>query len=102
MTKAQELTSLEVIEDWFSSKCDGDWEHQFGFTLESTDNPGWLVTLDMSSVVPESVQGWREGFGDKVEVSRSEGKTRIWSESLILCVQAATVLIIHARMHGCA
>ena len=45
--------SVDRIEQWFAARCDGEWEHQHGFKLESTDNPGWLITI--ADGVEESV-----------------------------------------------
>ena len=98
MNRAQEMTSLAIIDEWFRGKCNGIWEHRSGFTLESTDNPGWLVTIDMDRIRLESVPGWREGAeAHEVEVQMSDGKIRIWSESLIPCLDSAVVLIIHEK-----
>jgi hypothetical protein len=35
------------LENWYSSQCDGEWEHQFGIAIETLDNPGWEVTIDL-------------------------------------------------------
>jgi len=34
--------------DWYVSHCDGDWEHQYGVRLETSDNPGWILTIDLA------------------------------------------------------
>lgn len=36
------------IINWYRSNCDGDWEHQYGVKLETLDNPGWLLTIDLT------------------------------------------------------
>jgi hypothetical protein len=36
------------LQKWFSSNCDGTWEHQRGVLIRSTDNPGWWVKIDVS------------------------------------------------------
>lgn len=33
---------------WYESQCDGGWEHDFGVTIESQDNPGWGVKIDLA------------------------------------------------------
>ena len=38
---------INEIENWFSSQCDGNWEHQGGVRIESLDNPGWLVEIKL-------------------------------------------------------
>lgn len=44
------LVNTDVIvqlEAWLSEQCDGDWEHTYGMTIETTDNPGWYVQIDL-------------------------------------------------------
>jgi hypothetical protein len=47
----QERTAMQVTLDWlqttFATFCDGDWEHYYGITIETLDNPGWRVTIDL-------------------------------------------------------
>src|SRR6266498_118 len=44
--KSTEAEPLVVIDKWFAGRCDGLWEHHSGLRLETTDNPGWLITID--------------------------------------------------------
>ena len=101
---AEETTALQLIEEWFKQKCDGDWEHRFGFTRESTDDPGWAVTLDMdmTPVDLDGVPGWREGAGNRVGVRMFDGKVRIWADSVFPCLNAAALLVIHEFRGACA
>ena len=39
---------LTRLQDWYRSNCDGDWEHEFGIMIETLDNPGWSVKIDLS------------------------------------------------------
>lgn len=39
---------LERIEEWYSSQCDGEWEHRWGVSIETLDNPGWIVRIDLA------------------------------------------------------
>lgn len=36
----------DIIE-WYQSHCDDSWEDQYGVRLETLDNPGWLLTVDL-------------------------------------------------------
>jgi hypothetical protein len=36
------------LEAWLSEQCDGDWEHTYGLTIETIDNPGWYVQIDLN------------------------------------------------------
>ena len=35
---------LSWLQQWYSAHCDGEWEHGFGVTIATLDNPGWSVT----------------------------------------------------------
>lgn len=39
--------NLEWLENWYTSQCDGDWEHMYGITIETVDNPGWYITINL-------------------------------------------------------
>ena len=39
---------LVRLQDWYLANCDGEWEHKYGVTIESLDNPGWRVTIDLT------------------------------------------------------
>ena len=39
---------IDSLQSWFTSVCDGEWEHQYGIKIESVDNPGWCVEIDLS------------------------------------------------------
>jgi hypothetical protein len=38
---------LAFLEAWYAAQCNGDWEHEFGVTLETLDNPGWRLKVDL-------------------------------------------------------
>lgn len=35
------------LQQWYQNECNGDWEHSFGIAIETLDNPGWLVSIDL-------------------------------------------------------
>jgi hypothetical protein len=39
---------VEELESWYSSQCNGDWEHTFGITIQTLDNPGWHFEVDLA------------------------------------------------------
>lgn len=59
---------LSWLQQWFSAQCDGEWEHGFGITIETLDNPGWSVTI--------CVEGTRLEFAQfepvKTEISETD------------------------------
>jgi hypothetical protein len=32
---------------WYESNCDGYWEHSYGINIQSTDDPGFSITIDL-------------------------------------------------------
>ncbi len=42
------MDSMQRLVQWWRAQCDGEWEHEFGITIETMDNPGWLVKIDLS------------------------------------------------------
>lgn len=38
---------LQWIQDWYHQNCDGDWEHSYGVKIETVDNPGWYVEINL-------------------------------------------------------
>lgn len=38
---------LKWLERWYERQCDGDWEHQRRVQIETLDNPGWRLTIDL-------------------------------------------------------
>ncbi|MET9219580.1 MULTISPECIES: immunity 53 family protein [unclassified Streptomyces] len=45
MSKSEHV--LDWLQSWYASQCDGDWEHGWGVKIETLDNPGWAVTIDL-------------------------------------------------------
>jgi len=42
---------------WYASQCDGEWEREFGLRIDTMDNPGWSVRIDLAytGVDPASI-----------------------------------------------
>ena len=41
------MDGIKWIQEWYKSRCDGDWEHCYGVKIETLDNPGWSVKIDV-------------------------------------------------------
>ena len=41
------MDELPWLERWFQSRCDGNWEHERGLSIQTCDNPGWWVKIDI-------------------------------------------------------
>lgn len=47
---------ISELEKWYLARCNGDWEHQYGVKIETLDNPGWLLKIDLKNTPAESRQ----------------------------------------------
>jgi hypothetical protein len=45
---------LEQIQEWYLSQCNEDWEHSYGVKIDTLDNPGWRLNIDVAETVLES------------------------------------------------
>jgi hypothetical protein len=41
--------------DWYARHCDGDWEHGYGLKIDTLDNPGWQLKIDLTGTELENV-----------------------------------------------
>ena|SRR5215212_693829 len=41
------MNTIEQIQAWYASQCNGEWEHQYGMSIDTLDNPGWAVSIDL-------------------------------------------------------
>ena len=41
------MQPLDFLQSWYRAQSNGEWEHVHGVTIETLDNPGWLVTIDL-------------------------------------------------------
>ncbi|MBA2941972.1 immunity 53 family protein [Paenibacillus sp. CGMCC 1.16610] len=48
------MNLIEWLEDWYLSQCDGDWEHCYGLKIETLDNPGWSVKINLQETTLEN------------------------------------------------
>ena len=39
---------LKSLQDWYVSRCDGSWEHTYGVSITTLDNPGWAFNVDLT------------------------------------------------------
>lgn len=47
---------MEVLADiqrWYSAQCDGEWEHEFGLRIQTLDNPGWSIQINLADTLLE-------------------------------------------------
>jgi hypothetical protein len=45
---------LQFLQAWYQARSNGLWERTHGVTIESLDNPGWMVTIDLEGTPLEN------------------------------------------------
>ena len=40
---------IQWLQNWTKSQIDGDWEHELGISISMLDNPGWILSADVSN-----------------------------------------------------
>ncbi len=58
--------TLTWLQAWYAMQCDGDWEHGYGVSIETLDNPGWSVRIELDGTA------WAKQPFDRTETHRSE------------------------------
>jgi hypothetical protein len=58
--------ALLRLSRWFAAHCDGEWEHHQGISIESCDNPGWWVKINLkgTNVAGKPFEPVRQNIGD--------------------------------------
>lgn len=49
------MTTLQRLANWYTHQCDGEWEHLGGVRIESCDNPGWWVKINLKGTGLETL-----------------------------------------------
>lgn len=58
--------NLSELERWYASQCNGAWEHSYGVMIETIDNPGWRVHIDLQGTTRQNTEL------ERVEINRTE------------------------------
>jgi Immunity protein 53 len=42
------MDALQRLQNWYTMHCDGDWEHDYGIRIDTLDNPGWALKINLA------------------------------------------------------
>ncbi|MGK5595736.1 MAG: Imm53 family immunity protein [Parachlamydiaceae bacterium] len=59
-------TTLDEIQEWYESQCNGDWEHSYGFNIKTLENPGWRVLIAVAETE------WEDEPFSKLMIKRTD------------------------------
>ncbi len=75
---------IDWLQNWTMSQIDGDWEHELGVSIRMLDNPGWLLSADISNY-----------FNFGLNTAPMKGKTdNDWIDCYIIAKQSSAYLYI--------
>jgi len=66
------MNTIARLQTWYAQQCNGEWEHSFGISIQSCDNPGWWVKINLLGTplqkqafteIAEGVDGQRFALG---------------------------------------
>jgi len=57
------MSTLEKLQNWYFSQCNGDWEHGYGIRVATLDNPGWSLSVDLTGTVLSGQQFPEHSYG---------------------------------------
>jgi hypothetical protein len=40
--------ALYLLQRWYLTQCDDEWEHAYGVTISTIDNPGWSLRVELA------------------------------------------------------
>ena len=48
--------ALKSLSDWYLAQCDGDWEHRWGLSITTLDNPGLALKVNLAGTPLEELE----------------------------------------------
>lgn len=52
--------AIALLQQWYASQCNGNWEHSYGVRIDTLDNPGWILTVDLDETVLSGISVHRD------------------------------------------
>jgi len=72
------MSSLQELQEWYLSQCNEDWEHTYGVSIETLDNPGWSLEVELTDTYLEAKEFNEQSYGVGNEAESS-------GENWIIC-----------------
>lgn len=47
MTRLPDVDPLKHLQEWYAAQSNGAWEHTYGISISTLDNPGWSFKVDL-------------------------------------------------------
>ena len=63
------MNGFSLLEKWYASQCDALWEHGSGIDIDTLDNPGWRLKINIRGTKAE---------GKKLELVKLDRTENDW------------------------
>ena len=47
---------INWLQKWYADQCNGDWEDTYGINIQTSDNPGWIIDIDLALTPLENLE----------------------------------------------
>jgi hypothetical protein len=67
------MSEIQELQRWYAAQCNGDWEHSYGISIETLDNPGWRVRISLADTTLTDV-----AYVEVSDLAPEENWIRTW------------------------
>ena len=57
------MNPLQELQNWYLSQCDDIWEHSYGVSISTLDNPGWSLEIDLAETSLKDIAFEERSYG---------------------------------------
>ena len=61
------MSALTELQEWYVAQCNGDWEHAYGVSIGTLDNPGWSLKIALTETYLEAIEFSQRSYGVGVD-----------------------------------
>lgn len=54
--KTMQYDLLTRLQNWYKTNCNGDWEHSWGLSIGTIDNPGFTIRINLTDTSLENLE----------------------------------------------
>jgi hypothetical protein len=65
------MNSLHELQEWYLSQCNENWEHTYGVSIGTLDNPGWSLEVDLTGTNLNDIEFKELSYGVSKEPETS-------------------------------
>lgn len=61
------MSALAELQEWYLAQCNEDWEHTYGVSVGTLDNPGWTFKVELADTYLEKAEFSEHSYGVGVD-----------------------------------